>query len=105
MSTTKISVKKGDKPTKEAIDEVREASKRPIRFDDESPEFTKEELRMMAEKARARKENSKKPVVAIRISPDTLDMAKATGKGYTGFISRLLDLAIKDPDMVRRALE
>ena len=105
MSTTKVIIKEGDKPPKKVIDEVREASKRPIRFDDESPEFTKEELRMMAEKARARKENSKKPVVAIRISPDTLDMAKATGKGYTGFISRLLDLAIKDPDMVRRALE
>lgn len=105
MSTTKVSVKTGDKPSKEVIDEVREASKRPIHFDDESPEFTKEELRIMAEKARAKRENSKKPVVAIRISPDTLEMAKATGKGYTGFISRLLDLAIKDADLVRKALE
>ena len=42
--TTKVIIKEGDKPPKEAIDEVREASKHPIRFDDESPEFTKEEL-------------------------------------------------------------
>ena len=27
-----------------------------------------------------------KPVIALRISPETLEKAKATGKGYTGFL-------------------
>jgi len=30
--------------------------------------------------------------------------AKATGKGYTGFLSRLLDNAINDPQMVSKSL-
>ena len=105
MSTTRVVVKPGDKPSADAIKEVKEAAKRDPVFDEESPRFTKEEMRAMAEKAKERRENSKKPVVALRVSPDTLDLAKATGKGYTGFMSRLLDLAINDAEMVRRALE
>lgn len=105
MSTTKVLIKPGDKPSKEVIDEVLEASGREITFDDESPRFTKEEMRAMAEKARKNRENNKKPVVALRVSPDTLALAKATGKGYTGFMSRLLDLAINDAELVRKALQ
>ena len=59
----------------------------------------------MAEEAKKKREQEKKPVVALRVSPATLELAKATGKGYTGFMSRLLDLAINDADMVRKALE
>lgn len=46
----------------------------------------------------------KKPVVAIRITPATLEKAKATGRGYTGFLSRLLDNAIDDPELVKKSL-
>lgn len=105
MSTTKVVIDPEDKPTQEAINEVMEASEREPVFDDESPRFTKEEMRVMAEKAKERKEKKNKTVIALRISPDTLDLAKATGKGYTGFMSRLLDLAINDSEMVRKALE
>lgn len=105
MSTTKVVIKPGDKPSANAIKEVNEAAKREPRFDEESPSFTKEEMRAMAEQARERRENGKKTVVALRVSPDTLELARATGKGYTGFMSRLLDIAINDADMVRRALE
>ena len=45
---------------------------------------------------------------AFQAAPDkalkTLEKAKATGKGYTGFLSRLLDNAINDPQMVRKSL-
>lgn len=104
MSTTKVVINKGDRPSKEIIEEVKAAAKRPIIFDEESPAFSKEELREMAEKAKSRKAEKKKTVVALRISPSTLELAKATGKGYTGFMSRLLDLAIRDPEMVKKAL-
>lgn len=105
MSTTKVTIRSGDKPSKEAIEEVEAAAKRPIVFDDESPRFTKEQMRIMAEKARERRAEEKKPVVALRVTPSTLELARATGKGYTGFLSRLLDLAINDADMVQRALK
>ena len=105
MSTTRVTIKASDQPPKEVIEEVREAAKRPIVFDEDSPCFTKEQLREMAEKAKAKRASEKKQVVAIRISPATLDRAKAIGKGYTGFMSRLLDLAINDAEMVKKALE
>ena len=35
---------------------------------------------------------------------DIVEKAKATGKGYTGFLSRLLDNAINDPQLVSRSL-
>lgn len=105
MSTTRVIINKGDLPSEEALKEVREAAKRPICFDDESPSFTKEQLRKMAEEAKRKRDQGKKAVVALRVSPATLELAKATGKGYTGFMSRLLDLAINDEDMVRKALE
>lgn len=104
MSTTKVIINNGDKPPQELVDEIKAASERPIVFDEESPCFSTEELREMAEKAKARKAEKKKPVVALRVSPATLELAKATGKGYTGFMSRLLDLAINDPEMVKKAL-
>ncbi|MBQ9273075.1 MAG: BrnA antitoxin family protein [Mogibacterium sp.] len=105
MSTTKVSIRHGDRPSDEALNEVLKASDKPVVFDEESPHFTKEEMRVMALKAKTKKEKNKKPVVALRVSPDTLELAKATGKGYTGFMSRLLDLAINDADMVRKAIE
>lgn len=58
----------------------------------------------MAQIARQRRAAKVKPVVSLRINPQTLDKAKATGKGYTGFLSRLLDNAINDPELVRKSL-
>ena len=66
--------------------------------------LTKEEYAKLAEIARQKRSEQKKVVVSIRISPDTLEKAKATGKGYTGFLSRLLDNAINDPEMVEKSL-
>ena len=69
-----------------------------------SSQLTKEEYAKLAEIARQKRSEQKKVVVSIRISPDTLEKAKATGKGYTGFLSRLLDNAIDDPQMVEKSL-
>ena len=63
-----------------------------------------EQYAEMAEIARNRKKNNVKVVVALKVTPATLDKAKATGKGYTGFLSRLLDNAINDPQLVSKSL-
>ena len=80
------------------------ASMRPITIDEDAPELTLEQYAEMAAMAKARRSKNVKPVVALRISPDTLDKAKATGKGYAGFLSRLLDNAINDLQMVAKSL-
>ena len=105
MNTTKVVIKPGDKISPELLSEINRASDRSIKNDDDSPKFSKAEMRLMAERAKRKRAAEKKPVVALRVSPKTLELAKATGKGYTGFMSRLLDLAINDLDMVNKALE
>ena len=72
--------------------------------DTEEPELEPWQYAEMAEIARKRRAEKVKPVIALRISPDTLEKAKATGKGYTGFLSRLLDQAINDPEMIAKCL-
>ncbi len=97
-------VRVGQKPTEAQIDEIEKAASRPIIIDDEASELTLEQYAEMAAIAKERKAKNIKPVIALRISPETLEKAKATGKGYTGFLSRLLDRAINDPEMVAKCL-
>ena len=97
-------IRTGQQPTPAQIQEIEAAASRPIIPDEDAPELTLEQYAEMAELAKARRSRQAKPVVALRISPDTLEKAKATGKGYTGFLSRLLDNAINDPTMVSRSL-
>lgn len=97
-------IRTGQQPTEAQIQEIELAASRPITPDEDAPELTLEQYAEMAALAKARRNKQAKPVVALRISPDTLEKAKATGKGYTGFLSRLLDNAINDPQLVSRSL-
>ena len=103
MGIVRTTVKIGQKPTKKQLKELEEAAKREINLDD-IPEITEEQYAAMAELARKKRAESRKPVVSIRIDPVTLAKAKATGKGYTRFLSRLLDNAINDPELVKKSL-
>ena len=94
----------GQKPTDAQIREIEDASSKPVVTDEDAPELTLEQYKEMADIAKKRDAKKVKPVVALRISPDTLEKARATGKGYTGFLSRLLDNAINDPQMVSKSL-
>ena len=94
----------GQQPTEDQIREIETASMMPITPDEDAPELTMEQYAEMAAIAKARRAKNIKPVVALRITPETLEKAKATGKGYTGFLSRLLDNAINDPQLVARSL-
>ena len=94
----------GQQPTEAQIHEIELASIKPVTPDEDAPELTMEQYAEMAAIAKARKAKNIKPVVALRITPQTLEKAKATGKGYTGFLSRLLDNAINDPQLVAKSL-
>ncbi len=94
----------GQQPTEEQIREIEATMAMPVVPDEDAPELTLEQYAEMAAIARNRRNRQVKPVVALRISQSTLDTAKATGKGYTGFLSRLLDNAINDPMIVAKSL-
>ena len=72
--------------------------------DKENPELTEEELAQMRSFAELRREQRQKQVLTIRVTQETMRKAKALGKGYTGILSRLLELALNDPEMVKKAL-
>ena len=87
--------------TPEEQAEIEAASTMPIVFDEDCPEMTAE---MLAQFKKVRQEERTKKTVSLRLSSTTLKKAKEYGKGYTSFLSRLLDLAIQDESMVRKCL-
>ena len=87
--------------TAEELREIEAAEKKEPVFDGDSPLMMKEQLMQFK---RFNRENRTKPTVSLRISPATLKKAKQYGKGYTGLLSRLLDAAIEDDDLVRRCI-
>lgn len=99
-----VKISSGARPTSAQRKEIEDALQRKIVFDDESPEFSYEEMLEMIKASKEKNESRKKEVVTLRISSETLKKAKAVGKGYTGFLSRLIDNAINDRDLVSRSL-
>ena len=87
--------------TEEELRELNEAEKKEPVFDDDSPLMMKEQLMQFK---RINHENRTKPTISLRISPATLKKAKQYGKGYTGLLSRLLDAAIDDEELVRKCI-
>ncbi|MCI6100020.1 MAG: BrnA antitoxin family protein [Selenomonas sp.] len=104
MAIRKMVVRPGQKPTEEQRKRIRRAASLPITYDEDCPELTEEQYEMFARIAAKQRAGRKKRLVSIRVSPDTLEKAKKLGKGYTGVLSRLLDLAINDPEMVAKCL-
>ena len=66
--------------------------------------MTEEEMKELRKMAQQRREETKKILISLRLSSKTLEKAKSLGKGYTGLLSRLLDLAIEDPEMLKKCL-
>lgn len=87
--------------TPEEIRELEAAEKMSPVFDEDSPEMTAEQLLQFK---RMNHENRTKQTISLRLSPDTLKKAKQYGKGYTSFLSRLLDAAIDDEELVRKCI-
>ncbi len=85
----------------EEMQELENAEKKEPVFDDDSPLLMKEQLMQFK---RINRENRTKPTISLRISPATLKKAKQYGKGYTGLLSRLLDAAIEDEELVRKCI-
>ena len=102
--TVRMTIKQGQKPTKEQLVRFERLKDTPIAFDEESPEYTMEELEEMRLAAIKKRAEQKKEVVAVRLSAKTLQIAKSYGKGYTGFLSRLIENALNDKDLVSRSL-
>lgn len=102
MSKVKMSMNElKSELTQEDLQDLEAAADKPIIYDEDSPEMTKE---MLMQFKRMNKEERVKQTISLRLSPSTLNKAKALGKGYTSVLSRLLDLAINDEEMLKKCL-
>ena len=82
----------GDQPTPEMLKEVEEAAKRPIKFTEDAPKLSKEELSEFAPYYMV-DHNLYKPrkvQITLRIDADVLEMFKKTGEGYQTRINEAL---------------
>ena len=70
----------------------------------EECKVTEEQMEELKKMAQQRREETKKTLISLRLTNKTLEKARSLGKGYTGILSRLLDLAIEDPEMLKKCV-
>ena len=92
------------KPTPEQIKMLEKARKLTVSEDDEYPVFTEEELSKFKRISDEKKIGRQKQTVTLRLSGKTLNKAKSLGKGYTSILSRILESALEDPELVKHYL-
>ncbi len=83
---------------------LKKAKDRPIEFDEDARELTDEELSEFRRVSEIRKEERRKQTVTIRLSSKALSKARLLGKGYTSVLSRILEEALDDNELIRRYL-
>ena len=87
-------LKPGDKLTEEQVKMLEKAARRDPVYDPENPPLSEEEIIRMREAARKKRAAQNKQTVSLRLSPKTLEKAKALGPGYTTILSQIIEEAL-----------
>lgn len=101
MATVTMKMNHGDQPTKDQLEEINAASKRPVKFTDDAPELTDEEL------AEFRPANPKyyrptKELISLRLDAVLVDAFKSTGKGYQTKINEALWRGAQEMGIIKK---
>lgn len=101
MATITMTLNPGDQPTKEQLEEIQAASKRPVKFTEDAPELSDEEL------SEFRPVNPKhyrpvKELISLRLDAVLVDAFKSTGKGYQTKINEALWKGAKEMGIVAK---
>jgi len=91
-------------PSREQIEMLSKAAILPVHADAEYPEFSEAELLQFKRISDEQKINRQKQTVTLRLSPQALRKAKSLGKGYTSVLSRILEKALDNPDIIKHSL-
>jgi uncharacterized protein (DUF4415 family) len=102
MGIIKSTVRVGEKPPKEAIQEAKRAARKPLNLA-ACPELSPEALKEFAHLAAERNRRKKKKSVTIRVNPDVLESYKTMGEGYTGIMADVLKYAVNNPGILTEA--
>ena len=90
--------------TPSQVEMLHDLESRPISLDEDCPELTMDQLTQFRRISAANREERCKQTVTLRLSPQALRRAKALGKGYTSVLSRILESALENPDIIRHHL-
>ncbi len=77
---------------------------RPVTPDEDCPALTPEQLAQFRRISAENREERCKQTVTLRLSPQALRKAKSLGKGYTSVLSRILETALENPEIIRQNL-
>ena len=95
-----VKVQKGQKPTQEQIQEIKNAASLDPVFDSESPQLSYEQMKRYRNAALQKKNRIP---VTIELSDADYVAAKSFGSSYRNVLSDILSIAIKDPALVSLA--
>ena len=90
--------------TEEQKKMLEELKTRPVQPDEDCPELTEEQLSQMVRISEQRRDERRKQSVTLRLSPQAIRRAKSLGKGYTSVLSRILENALSDNEIIERFL-
>lgn len=102
--TVYYELKPGDKLTEEQIERLKALAEREPVYDEDNPPLTEEQLALVRKLAKEKREQRNKQNVTIRLSPAALQKARSLGKGYTSVLSRILEEALNDNEVIARNL-
>ncbi|MDE6425721.1 MAG: BrnA antitoxin family protein [Ruminococcus sp.] len=83
---------------------LEELKTRPVTPDNDCPELTAEQLKQFARVSEKNREERRKQTVTLRLSPHAIRTAKSLGKGYTSVLSRILENALTDAELIKHYL-
>lgn len=94
-----------DQPlTSMQVEMLKALAERPVTPDEDCPELTTEQLEQFRRISEENRKDRRKQTVTLRLSPQALKKAKSLGRGYTSILSRILENALENPDIVRKNL-
>ncbi len=91
-------------PTKEQIEMLHYADSIPLKYDEDCPELSDEELQDFKRISKEKQLERRKQTVTLRLSPQALNKAKSLGKGYTSVLSRILENVLTDNEQIKHYL-
>lgn len=107
MATIKKTIDISSNLSEKQLKMLEQAAKAPLTYDKDNPFLTKEELAQFQRVSSIIKEDKKsnrKQNVTLRLSPQTIQKAKALGKGYTSILSQIIEKALDNPSLTEQLI-
>lgn len=91
-------------PPKNRLMKLERLQKTEVVCDEDCPELSLTMIKELKTAAEERRQRNLKHNMTLRVFQHTLEQARRLGKGYTSILSRILDDAFKNPEMLKKYL-